>query len=461
MPNEAFERTYSRWARQYGKIVYVESVGQPIVIINDVTLANEMLDKRGSLYSGPPRQPMAGELAGFGDILGFLPYNRKCTQTRKYIYKTIGARNELEKHSQLFEACIHDFIKVLNRRPEDLDATVRHSIGAIIILITYGYEVLKNDDPFIRLVDIAMRNFSEVIRPGAYLVDAIPALKYIPSWFPGAGFKRYAAQMREDNVNMAEIPFTWAKNAIATGSLRSSFVSLNMEGKTLSDEEEHTLKWAAGSLFSGIPDTSAMLLSFFLVMTLYPDTQSKAQAEIDRVIGSDRLPTLADRGSLPYVNALFSEIMRWTVVVPIGGGPRKASADDIHRGYRIPKGTLVIANIWHVWHMLRDPSVYSNPEEFSPERFLDTDGRSAEQDPRVCAFGFGRRICPGRQFADTVLWLAIATTLSVLRLSKVTKDGVEVTPKVQFVGSILRHPVGFECDIKPRSARAEELILQS
>ncbi|KAI0267093.1 cytochrome P450 [Gloeopeniophorella convolvens] len=452
MPNDALEQTYSRWARQYGDLVYVESVGQPTVIVNDVTLANEMFEKRGSLYSDHPPNPMAGELAGFGDILDLLPYNRKCAQMRKHIHRTIGTRNELEKHSQLFEARIHNFIKVLSRKPEDLGAAIRHSIGAIIILMTYGYEVLEDDDPLVRIVSIAMRNFTEVLKPGAYLVNDIPALKYIPAWFPGAGFKRYAAKMREDNVNMTEVPFTWAKNAIATGNALPSLVSLNMEGKTLSDEEEHVLKWAASSLFAGVPDMSSMLLSFFLVMTLYPNAQSKAQAEIDHVIGSDRLPTLADRDSLPYVNALFSELIRWTAVVLIGV-PRKVSADDIHRGYRIPKGTLVIANIWHVY-------VYSNPEEFSPERFLETDGRSAEQDPRACAFGFGRRICPGRQFADTVLWLAIATMLSVLRVSKVTKDGVEVMPKVQFTGNLTRRPVGFECDIKPRSARAEELILQ-
>ncbi|KAI0267098.1 cytochrome P450 [Gloeopeniophorella convolvens] len=377
------------------EIVYVESAGQPIVIVNDVTLANEMLDKRGSLYSDRPSSPMATELAGFGDTLVLRPCDRECTQMRKHIHKTIGTRNELEKYAQLFEAHVRNFIKTLSRRPEDPDAAIRHLIVAVIILITYGYEVLESGDPFIRLVDIPMRNFSEIVRPGAFLVDAIPILKYIPAWFPGAGFKRYAAKMYEDNVNMAEVPFKWTKNAMSAGSALPSFVSLNMEGKTLSYEEEHVLKWAASSLFA--------------------------------------------------------------VVTPIGA-PHKASVDDVHRGYHIPKDSIVVANIWH---MLRDPSVYSNPEQFSPERFLETDGRSAEQDPKVCAFGFGRRICPGRQFADTVLWLTIATTLSVFRVSKVMKDGVEVTPSAQFMGNVIRRPVDFECDIRPRSARAEELILQS
>ena len=53
-------------------------------------------------------------------------------------------------------------------------------------------------------------------------------------------------------------------------------------------------------------------------MMLYPEVQRKAQTEVDRVIGSDRLPTLADRSSLPYVGALVQEVLRWNPVAPLG-----------------------------------------------------------------------------------------------------------------------------------------------
>jgi cytochrome P450 len=64
--------------------------------------------------------------------------------------------------------------------------------------------------------------------------------------------------------------------------------------------------------------TVSVLYTFYLAMTLFPDIQTKAQDEIDRIIGKDRLPVLADRASLPYVNALQSEIYRWQPVVPFG-----------------------------------------------------------------------------------------------------------------------------------------------
>ena len=60
------------------------------------------------------------------------------------------------------------------------------------------------------------------------------------------------------------------------------------------------------------------IYSLFLALTLYPDVLKKAQAEIDAVIGSDRLPNFADRDSLPYIEALVKEVLRWNAVVPLG-----------------------------------------------------------------------------------------------------------------------------------------------
>jgi cytochrome P450 len=81
-------------------------------------------------------------------------------------------------------------------------------------------------------------------------------------------------------------------------------------------------------------------------MSLYPDVQAKAQAEIDRVIGSSRLPTFSDRESLPYIDAIVKETVRWHTVAPVAV-PHKADEDDIFHGYFIPKGAILIANSWY------------------------------------------------------------------------------------------------------------------
>lgn len=79
-------------------------------------------------------------------------------------------------------------------------------------------------------------------------------------------------------------------------------------------------------------------------MTLHPSIVRKAQAELDSVIGPDRLPSFADRPDLPYCEAVLKEVLRWGPVVPTGV-PHRSIKDDVYEGYRIPKGSLIFANI--------------------------------------------------------------------------------------------------------------------
>ena len=91
--------------------------------------------------------------------------------------------------------------------------------------------------------------------------------------------------------------------------------------------------------------TVAAIYSFFLVMTLFPEVQKKAQAEIDAVVGSDRLPSFSDRPNLPYCDAIAKEVHRWHVVLPLAI-PHRTEEDDWQNGAFIPAGTIVIPNTW-------------------------------------------------------------------------------------------------------------------
>lgn len=78
---------------------------------------------------------------------------------------------------------------------------------------------------------------------------------------------------------------------------------------------------------------------------LYPEVQRKAREEIDRVVGTDRLPNCADRENLPYINAVQKEVMRWHTTAAMSLTHR-ADEDDVLDGYFIPKGALLIPNAW-------------------------------------------------------------------------------------------------------------------
>lgn len=81
-------------------------------------------------------------------------------------------------------------------------------------------------------------------------------------------------------------------------------------------------------------------------MCTSPEIQKRAQAEIDSVVGHDRLPEFKDRDNLPYIEALLSEVFRWMTVTPLGGIPHASVNDDEYEGYFIPGGATVFPNIW-------------------------------------------------------------------------------------------------------------------
>ena len=78
----------------------------------------------------------------------------------------------------------------------------------------------------------------------------------------------------------------------------------------------------------------------------HPQVQARAQEEIDRVVGNDRLPSWDDRSNLPYIDALVKEVFRMYPVLA-SGVPHESTEDDDYNGYFIPKGSMIIANAWY------------------------------------------------------------------------------------------------------------------
>lgn len=447
--------TFTEWGKKYGDISHVEVLGQHIMVLNSVKTAVEMLEKKSSVYSDRPVLPMGGELVGWKNTLVLLPYGDHLREYRKHFHRVIGSRAALDIYNPIEEIETHRFLKRVLAKPDQLLAHVRHTAGAIILRISHGYEVKENNDPFVDLADLAVDQFSKSTATGAWMVDIMPSLAKVPEWLPGAGFKRVAREWHETLEEMVSAPYKFVKDQMAAGIAPKSFTSNLLEGRTLSAEEDHIVKWSAASLYSGGADTTvSAIYSFFLAMTLFPEVQKKAQAEIDAVVGPDRLPSFGDRDSLPYIEALAKEVLRWNAVVPTAV-PHRVTEDDIHDGYYIPKGSLIIPNIWS---MLNDPRTYANPSEFNPERFLAKEGKEPETDPRTICFGFGRRICPGLHLADASVWMSTAMSLATFDISKVVENGVEITPEIDPSSGTISHPKPFKCSIKPRSAKSLALI---
>lgn len=133
--------------------------------------------------------------------------------------------------------------------------------------------------------------------------------------------------------------------------------------------------------------------------------QQRLQAEVDLVVGRQRLPCLEDQQQLPWVMAFIYEVMRFTSFVPLTI-PHSTTAHTNILGYSIPRNTVVFINQWSINH---EPSVWSRPETFDPDRFLNPDG-SLNKDlaSSVLIFSMGKRRCIGEELSKLHLFLFTA-----------------------------------------------------
>ncbi|KAF9263040.1 cytochrome P450 [Marasmius fiardii PR-910] len=194
---------------------------------------------------------------------------------------------------------------------------------------------------------------------------------------------------------------------------------------------EEVIKNCAGISF--LDTTVSAILSFVLAMVLNPKVQVRAQKELEEVIES-----------LPYISAIFSETLRWNPVLPLSL-PHGVVNDDVYEGYLIPAGDAT-RPIFLQLAVLHDESIYGpDTTSFNPDRFMKQDGKDLPLNPELLAFGFGRRICPGRYFAINTVWLTITYLLTGFTMAKeVDEEGKEVDLVPGYTDEALRFAIVFE-----------------
>ncbi|KAG6827337.1 hypothetical protein H0H92_012186 [Tricholoma furcatifolium] len=292
--------------------------------------------------------------------------------------------------------------------------------------------------------------------PAASIIDVLTFLDWIPGplpWRSGAeAFHRKESAIHKKLVDEA---VTGERSGMNTWA--AAFASVD---KPEGDRRDLFIQVVG----AGIQTTSVSLQTFILACVRYPDWTARAQKEIDDVLGVDRLPSFKDRVSLPFIEAVVWETLRWLPAARVGL-PHRTTASDIveYRGkqYSIPKGSIIFAVTWAIEH---DASRFEEHDRFMPDRFFDAEGKlKATYD--TSAFGFGRRICPGIPFAERSLWITIAMLLWTFNIHRTT----ELDPKTglpfsyndsdtAFSGGIVSNrPLPFPVIFEPRSSHREEV----
>ncbi|KAK2462692.1 hypothetical protein APHAL10511_005308 [Amanita phalloides] len=474
---------YWEWSKKLGSdIIHLSAMGTHIVVLHSMEDVNELMEKRSANYSSRPWIAIAG-LLGIDNLTALIPYDKEWRKHRLIFQEGLG-KGTMSLYYRAFTENVHVFIDLLLREPERFKDHCQWLSAAVTMSMTFGYDVATGgrEDHYVSMAEQILAAATKLCHPSGTLINAIPFLRHVPPWFPGAQTQRWAAEVKKLSMAHKNEPFDEVKEKMLAGTAKEC-VSTRLLQRRLKDndtklEDEDELKdtlanvYLAGtetvgrsnilkkreSLICEIDRTAqiqASQLVFIMAMALYPSVQERAQAEIDRVVGTDRLPMYEDRPLLPYMEAVLRETLRWRLVAPLAI-PHVTAKDDVYKGFFFPKGTLVVPNGWAI---SRDEKIYADPELFNPARFLNSDG-TLNDDRLDFAYGYGRRICPGRFMANDVLWMVMAAVISSFNISKARDaNGAEVEiDSNAFSSGLTSFPRPFKCSIVPRSRQAEMLV---
>eukprot|EP00753_Platysulcus_tardus_P011500 PLAT3293.1.p1 GENE.PLAT3293.1~~PLAT3293.1.p1 ORF type:complete len:514 (-),score=-93.25 PLAT3293.1:19-1560(-) len=460
MPSDKQWLTFDTWSKHYGDIVHINVLGRHMIILGSSQAITDIFDKKSSIFSGRPRSTMLNDLVGWDWSFTLMPYGDEWRKNRRAFHQHFQ-QSAVSRYNTIYLRESRNLLDMLLTEPDGFLHHLRQTFAGTLMGSAYGIRVSKKDDPYVSIAEAAMHEASEVTVPGAFLVNELPILRYIPKWFPGTRFHKVATHLKKLSDEMLNRPFEAVKQSLRDGTAEPSITATLLQSLPADEdnaEAELIAKRVGASAYAAGSDTTvAACHVFMLAMAMYPGVQKRAQAELGDVVGPTRLPDFSDRDSLPYINALIKELSRWQPIVPLGL-PHESMEDDEYRGYFIPKGTIVFGNTWSILH---DPDEYPEPDVFKPERFLNPDGTLNHdvRDPGFAAFGYGRRVCPGRYFSDSSLYSIVSSVLATFDIKpKTDKYGRPAHLEPIMMPGIISLPAPFECDIKPRSTAAVDLI---
>ncbi|KAG1836949.1 cytochrome P450, partial [Suillus subalutaceus] len=434
--------TYTAWGKTYGKIIHSRILGIGLIIINSETIARELLDRRSANFSTRP-VICTNELAGLAFNTVLLPYGETLRRHRKIFHQVLRAEVSVSYHNMYFRHA-NDLVVNLLDATSDLQKQTETYTASLIMAVTYGHLAHGHEDPLLtrarELIDIG-KHITSPERAAMFV--AFPFLEKLPFWCFGGAFA-LMGRCRELCQQLLNEPFNIVKAQMANGTASHSLVA-DFLSQAHDDADEDTMKAVAlmgyiagidtvsrclGSpdYHFDVPQTASALQTFLLAMVLYPDVQARARAEIDQVVRHDEMPCFDDRASLPYLDAILREVLRWCPVIPLGI-PHATSSNDVYGEYFIPKGVIVMVN---QWALSREEDMFPDASRFDPSRHLTVDGKLKDPFVNHFAFGHGRRICPGRWFAENSMWTAAAAILAVLRIDHAKDsngDRIEVMPE--------------------------------
>ncbi|VDC01474.1 unnamed protein product [Peniophora sp. CBMAI 1063] len=450
---------FSAWRRDYGDIIYLRAMGQSIIVLNNPTIAVELLERRAGVYSDRPTCIVGQEMLSGGLMFVGQRYGERWRRMRKAAHEALNkvVAYGLNEY-QLEEAVV--LVRNTMRNAAGWDTFIRNATASALLRGVYDeLPASKEHDIRVKQVNEFAEIATSAAAPGAYWVEFMPWMRHIPSAI--APWKRRIEEHYRYYNALFEGFFSRVQDGINHGSDGASFAATLIHDSVRYRLDAQENLWLAASIYSAGSDTTRVTLSWCsLAMLLHPETQKRAQDELDAVVGRLRIPTFDDMPRLPYIHAIAKEVIRWRSATPIGV-PHRSTQDDYYAGFFIPKDTVVIPN---VWEMNRDPATFGDDAHlFNPDRYLDEQGQllstfPGSKDDGHYSFGFGRRVCIGKHVANNTLLIDIA--ISLWAFSFVNVEGQILDPDSYVNEGLIVAPKHYEVDVQPRFPEALVVLSQ-
>ncbi|NXK35717.1 CP2DH protein, partial [Piprites chloris] len=398
--------------KKFGNIYNLQNCWTNLVVLNGYKAVKEALVHRSEDFADRPYLPIYEHL-GYGkksEGIVFARYGHVWKDLRKFTLSTLRSfgmgKQSLEERVIEEARFLCSAFQSKEGHSFSVRAPVNNAVCNVICTIVFGKRFDYGDPTFHKLLHLFENSLKEETGFLPELLNVVPILARVP----GLAQKVFQSQKTfMDYIDglIDKHMETW--NPANTRDLTDAFLKEMEKGKAAEENgfNYNNLRLVTADLFAAGSETTTTTLQWALLyMLLHPEIQSKVQAEIDKVIGRERPPTMSDQVSMPYTNAVIHEVQRCGDIIPVGL-PHMTYRDTELQGFFIPKGTKIITNLSSV---LKDETVWEKPNEFYPEHFLDANGQFVKRDAFM-PFSAGRRVCLGEQLARMELFLFFTTLL--------------------------------------------------
>ncbi|KAM4668490.1 cytochrome P450 2H2-like isoform 2-T2 [Amazona ochrocephala] len=430
-------------SEKYGSVFTIYLGPQKVVVLYGYDVVKEALIDQADNFSGRGKFPLIKRVfKGSGIVTS---NGETWKQLRRFALTTLRdfgmGKRSIDERIQEEARFLVERIRNTHEKPFNPGKFLIHAVSNIICSIVFGDRFDYEDKKFLTLINLLDENTEYQNAVQTQLYNFFPTLmEYIPG-----PHQKLIKNFEEVDKFVLEI--TAQHKETRDPSCPRDFIDVflnKMDQEQGNDHSEFTIETLATTtidlFLAGTGTTSITLRYGLLILQKYPEVQEKVQKEIDRVIGRDRSPCMADRSQMPYTDAVIHEMQRFIDLVPLNL-PHAVIKDTKFRNYFIPKDTIVFPMLGPILH---DSKEFPNPEKFDPGHFLNANGTFKKSD-FFMPFSAGKRVCAGEGLARMELFLFLASILQNFTLKPVVdlKD-IDITPSITSEFNIPRpHEVSF------------------